>query len=1278
MNKPMQKETISRRIIACIASATLTLSMIPISAIAFASTTELPEADAPAEVQADTTQASDQNGTQPAGNTQGTDSGQKETPGTETGSTEGQGGTENVTGTSQEDPDAFMPMNVEGDDENNEPSDKSEFDSLDEAIQAGQPYTLQNDLSVDGYLDFVGKDISLNLGGHTLSVGSLRVVNGSLSLSNGTVTRGSVASNNGTDTDAMVCLLNFTSESKSVSFDSVNFKGIKAPNEFNLAVDVEGVNAPYSVNLKNCNVSGPMNFYQSEVVIKGGIYNSTEYFDGQFTSPGFYVRGNSHVEIQSAIFNVASGAPLASEADKSTLKIYGGTFTDINGNPLDISEYLADGLKLNENGEVIDSNVAQVGETKYETLPAAIEAAQDGDTITLLADVTVDETYNSSASLEIRKGLTIDGQGHTIACAKTYGIRIFGGPEDAEAMKVTLKDVTVTNANPLGRAVETRGGNVELVLDHATVTTTGAGNTQVFTVGGKRTNATSVTIKNGSKLIASQAGYGILTFNPVNMTIDNSEVSGYGALYFKGPDSSAGSAGSKIDIVNDAKVSSTGLAGSTNTFGTIVFQESDITVNVKNATVAVTADPSNDPETPQAAFMFSSWAAAPSAEINISGNSFVEMINEHAAFVRNMNDQSKIVVSGGKFSSDVTDYCIEGYKTTLNDVDNLYHFVAKTYVAAIGDAQYETLSEALEAAQDGDTVLLLKDVDAVTVKKTVTIDLGGCTINKMDVAGNGADKPGITATIYNGTVETADITNRGKILSNKIEMDTVNATNGRLETNGGTYGTVNVTAGGNIHINSGSFTTVNADGAGYASIKNGAFGTVTIKNTKTKSISGGTFDTFTDKLRSAVVAGKIVVKKDGKFAVMSMSQVVATADGWGYMALDDAINAVKNGGTVELLKDNKVDTWNQIWDVKDVTINGNGKTLTVGKIESGVNGNFLLYRAQNLVVNDLNIVLNNGGAFDMTDGTIDNVSVTGGRFAVSGASNTTITNCAFTGQSDMAIYTDDTQGAPGLVVDGCTFTETRVGILRANEQIVNCTVSGPAGWYQLTVVGANAVVSGNSFSGNDRALELYGQPANITRNNLENAGDILISNEIDAEFTEADLSANYWGGSYPTDIENAKIESYYDDAEMTHLVFIEKPGDDQGNQGSDQPTNPGTTNPGTTNPGTTNAPQGGNAGPTIINRTVTLQPTAATADDQPAEAIADDATPLASNAQAESEDIEDDSTPMASFDQGQLESDQVGLIDWTVVALSIAGLAVLGGLFFLLARKRRKDEEEAA
>lgn len=240
---------------------------------------------------------------------------------------------------------------------------------------------------------------------------------------------------------------------------------------------------------------------------------------------------------------------------------------------------------------------------------------------------------------------------------------------------------------------------------------------------------------------------------------------------------------------------------------------------------------------------------------------------------------------------------------------------------------------------------------------------------------------------------------------------------------------------------------------------------------------------------------------------------VAQVDGTKFDTLSEAIEAAKNGGTVELLNNISIDTWNQVWNVKNMTIKGNNHTITIGKVESGVNGNYLFYGAENLNVSDLTInFTTNGSGFSMVSGKLEGVTVNGGVYAVAtGAApdgqKVVIKNCTFTGQSKMAIYTQENGNAANTVIDGCTFNSERAVILRNNEQFTNNTVKGSEG---VTIYSsATATVTGNTFTEGSR-LKVYNTKSTIERNKL--LGNVVLDDTVPID-SKVSLDKNYWGES---------------------------------------------------------------------------------------------------------------------------------------------------------------------
>ena len=91
-----------------------------------------------------------------------------------------------------------------------------------------------------------------------------------------------------------------------------------------------------------------------------------------------------------------------------------------------MSEYLADDCVQNANGEVGKLEQVAVAEvvaadgsttTKYASLTGAVNAAKDGETVTLLKDVDLGSGY-----VNIAKKLTLDLNGYTVTGSNTWVI----------------------------------------------------------------------------------------------------------------------------------------------------------------------------------------------------------------------------------------------------------------------------------------------------------------------------------------------------------------------------------------------------------------------------------------------------------------------------------------------------------------------------------------------------------------------------------------------------------------------------------------------------------------------------------------------------------------------------------------------------------------------------------------------------------------------------------------------------------------------------------------
>ena len=98
------------------------------------------------------------------------------------------------------------------------------------------------------------------------------------------------------------------------------------------------------------------------------------------------------------------------------------------------------------NDIAIGNEASVVGKNSYTTLEAAIAAAEAGDTVKLLGNVTVSTKEGQSentGALEITKNLTIDGNGKTITADTNWEAGKFHIINIKDGAKVTINDLTI-------------------------------------------------------------------------------------------------------------------------------------------------------------------------------------------------------------------------------------------------------------------------------------------------------------------------------------------------------------------------------------------------------------------------------------------------------------------------------------------------------------------------------------------------------------------------------------------------------------------------------------------------------------------------------------------------------------------------------------------------------------------------------------------------------------------------------------------------------------------
>ena len=773
---------------------------------------------------------------------------------------------------------------------------------------------------------------------------------------------------------------------------------------------------------------------------------------------------------------------------------------------------------------VATAAVAKIGETEYETLAAAIAAANNGDTVTLLADATEDVVINKNITLDL------GGKTLTNTNAGKATISVTGG-------KVTVKGGSVMGGTSYYNIEVTKGSNANLTLENVTAT---AGNT-------------------GSSMIDN---WGTLTINS--------------GSYTGGLDTIKNEPGAKLTITGG---DFTLTKGTSKGFTGVVFNYGDLTITGGTFTQSDKSAPYGQA---QVIHTDKSGSSAPSTVIK--GGTFKNLCTRSTAWtVRIVGaDYSWIEVSGGTFNKSVSEsYCADGFIPTKN-ADGTYGVKEGKYVAKIGSKKYETLADAIRLAAKGKTITLLDNVtENVEIKanKNLTLDLNGFTLN----GGTGTAKAALTnygtititdsSAAKTGTIKRDDTGTTGEtsyyVINNKgtmtIESGTVSNNSGYRKANstGSMVGSSLICNGDDdalapvLNIEGGKFVQEN-----FIAIKNGLLGTLNvsggeisskhsaIQNWYKATITGGTINgqLWTDAFvwaegtsigetkiggnaefngeivmditgtnvipKLEITDGELNVTKwnittaaanagakpavsggtftsavpanycaegfiptdngDGTFGVKA-GAYVAEVNGVKYETLQAAIDAAKSGATVKMLANTKE---NVTISTRKLTLDLNGFTLN-GGTEKGKPA--LTVTARYVTVKDGSTAQT--GTI-MRDDTAENsgvsshyvIDVQDGLLTFeSGIVKNDSGNTEGKGASLVRVGDDSVAKYPGLTIKGGTFTQDNFiaikvdrGTLYLNDGEVNSANSyAIENWHNATIKGGtvNGTVAAWTYSG---------------------------------------------------------------------------------------------------------------------------------------------------------------------------------------------------------------------
>ncbi|MCI7472889.1 MAG: hypothetical protein MSB10_04325, partial [Clostridiales bacterium] len=306
-------------------------------------------------------------------------------------------------------------------------------------------------------------------------------------------------------------------------------------------------------------------------------------------------------------------------------------------------------------------------------------------------------------------------------------------------------------------------------------------------------------------------------------------------------------------------------------------------------------------------------------KLTINGGSFTSEKDAIAAMNGNTGYLDGVIVTGGRFSSDVTTYVPEGYHIAQHGDQWVVGTLDDVAVAQIvGGEKYQTLSEAIAAAKDGDTVKLLDDAavkeQIIVNNKKFTLDTNGYSVVYTGTASNKnaiVDLRGTSDVVItgNGTFTIDD----DYLTHNSIGYTFRLYDTAKLTIENGTYyaGLTCVQAGDSAvaYIHGGSFRASDGWNDTYWLLN-------LIDNSDAQIIvSGGTFENFdpaNSKTENPVAnfcaQGYAAAKsmKDG-VALYTVVPAAAEVNGKYYATLAEAVEAVVTSesktGTVKLLRD---------------------------------------------------------------------------------------------------------------------------------------------------------------------------------------------------------------------------------------------------------------------------------------------------------------------------------------------------------------------------------------
>ena len=407
------------------------------------------------------------------------------------------------------------------------------------------------------------------------------------------------------------------------------------------------------------------------------------------------------------------------KAGRAGFTVNGGTFVKFD--PSDSASenphanFLAEGYGVKQDGDnyIVTEPVAAIGEAKYATLAAAITAAQDGDTITLLKDCSSERVNLES------KCITIDLNGNTLTSTSAYGVMFCA----KNGHKITVNG-TKEGSKLVGTLMVTNGTDGHIEINGGTYESSQY--CPIYINGAVSSENSTLTVKNAT-ITASNSG----SNQDMGCGV---YLAGYSTSVFENTTITAPVTGIEIRAGKLALENCTVTGGN----GTVTTKANGNGTTVQNAALAISQHTTKKPiDVTINGGTFTGKASVYQTNVQNTGSANVKASVKNGNFNGMVKGETNgtIAVSGGTFTSEVPqNCCAPGFVPKANSDGTHGVKINENMAAEVLDAQgntvgaYDTLADAITAAKNSETVKLLSDVaEAVTIPadKTITLDLNG-------------------------------------------------------------------------------------------------------------------------------------------------------------------------------------------------------------------------------------------------------------------------------------------------------------------------------------------------------------------------------------------------------------------------------------------------------------------------------------------------------------------------------------------------------------------------